>query len=134
MNCTIHRIQFNVNGIYSNLVDDSGNLLSVTLEHAFPNSLGGYDPIIQPGIYTCTRRHSPRFGFDVFQVMNVPGHTFVEMHIGNRNSDSDGCVLLGECGIGDGNGFNMVTNSRETFDKFMELQSGVESFTLTVLA
>ena len=123
----LKRMRADVTGIYSTLTDDAGKFICVTLEHAFQNSDGNYHAIVADGAYTCTRRISPKFGFSVFQVMNVPGHTYVEIHIGNFNCDSSGCILLGEQMVDD-----MITNSKQTFENFMECMNGVDTFTLTV--
>jgi hypothetical protein len=106
-------------------------LCLASLEHAFLQKNGTYAPIIPPGEYNCMRTFSHKFGYDVFLINNVPGHDYVEIHVGNRNADSEGCILIGlaEQSFLDG---ECIVNSRIAFTQFMELQSGVNSFKLTV--
>lgn len=131
MNCVLTRKQARTDGVFGELRDESGNLLSVTLEHAFSDGAGGFKPAIPAGTYTCTRYLSPKHGYEVFVLQNVPGHTFCEIHIGNFNRDSDGCVLLGET-VQIMATQQMITNSGATFRKFMKLQEGVDSFPLVI--
>lgn len=128
MNCTLKRHDYLVDGIFGCLLDDSGDKICVTLEHSFSQPDGSFKPIIQPGTYTVVRRLSPKFGYDIFLITGVVGHTFVEMHVGNVNADSDGCVLLGLQQWGE-----MIIHSRDAFNKFMALQAGVDSWELTIL-
>jgi hypothetical protein len=70
----------------------------------------------------------------VYQILNVPNCTFIEIHRGNVDADSDGCVLLGEQMVrGPGLTPNeMVTNSRITFENFMAFQDNAPTFPLLV--
>lgn len=112
-------------GIFGVLLDEQGNQIAVTAEHAY-NAL----PKLPQGVYTCKRGHHVLHSgpVETFEVLDVPGHSGILLHVGNYpQKDSDGCILLGEERVGD-----MITNSRETFEKFLQLQSGVDSFMLTV--
>jgi len=133
MNLILKRTDFIDTGIFGLLTDTDGNQVAVTLEHAFDsgNGDGTYAPKIPNGVYTCQRSQHRLEGMDhdftTFQIMNVPNHTNILFHWGNYNQDSDGCVLLGNERNGD-----MIMNSKVTFQKFMDLQNGLDTFTLTV--
>ena len=114
-------------GIFGEIRDLAGNFLAVTLEHAFKQSDGSWSGVIPDGQYVCERRQSPHFGYDLFCLQNVPGHSYVEIHVGNVNSDSEGCILLGS-----GLGTNCILDSRVAFQNFMKLQDGVKQFNLIV--
>jgi hypothetical protein len=137
MNLILHRNKFGDQGIFGNIVTDDSNseCVCLSLEHAYLNNTyaayGKYGPKVPSGIYTCTRRMSPKFGFEVFMLNNVPNCTFIEIHIGCFQEDSEGCILVG-CGIGIENGFTMLTDSKIAFDHFMQLQQGVNMFKLTI--
>lgn len=135
MNCILKRTDYLAEGIFGELTDSNGNTLAVTLEHSYDSGDGPscYIPKLSRGIYTCVRHAPNRLPYYTFEVQNVPNFqrkpvTGILIHIGNYNSDSDGCVLLGDERNGD-----MIMNSKATFQKFMDLQVGVEEFTLTVV-
>lgn len=65
--------------------------------------------------------------FETFEVMSVPGHQGILLHVGNFNEDSSGCILLGKDRAG-----GMITQSTLTFEAFMKLQAGVNTFKLVV--
>ncbi len=129
MNIILRRTEESAEGIFGAMTDELGNQVCVTLEHAYDSGLGNgtFAPKIPAGTYTCRRRLSPHFGFEVFEVLKVPNCTFIEIHPGNTEKDSIGCILVGTTRQGDA-----ITQSRVAFDKFMELQKGLDSFQLTV--
>ena len=127
MNWELTRNRKDLYGIFGKFVSQDSKTGLVSLEHAFLQPDGSYAPIIPPGMYLCERRLSPKFGYDLFWLQGVPGHTFVEIHKGNYNKDSEGCILLGTQ-IQSG----ALLESKIAFDKFMELMTGVNSFTLKV--
>lgn len=47
------------------------------------------------GTYPVTLYHSPRFDRLLPLLHNVPGHEFIEIHIGNTVADTHGCILVG---------------------------------------
>lgn len=118
-------------GIFSELRDAKFNkVLWLTLEHSFYGK-----PKIPDGIFTCVRGqhrlHGMTEDFTTFEVTGVEGHSGLLIHTGNWNSDSDGCILLGEGSASSSKG-PMVTASKQAFAEFMQRQAGVDSFTLTV--
>lgn len=122
------RNEFSINGIFGNLYDDSDNHLAHTLEHAYPfDDTGLFVPKIPNGNYICKRRLSPHFGYDVFELIDVPGHDFIEIHVGNIQADSSGCILLGQERIANG-----LIGSRMAFGSFMTMLNGVDQFPLQV--
>ncbi len=118
------RYDYLQSGIFGVLLSDS--FKCETLEHAYADG-PNFVPKIPIGSYQCIRRLSPKFGYDVFLVANVPGHDFVEIHIGNTNQDSDGCILLGQSREG-----GEILSSKLEFDSFMQFLSGINEFTLEV--
>ncbi len=141
MNLTLRRNDFGEFGIFGTLLDEKSNLVAITLEHSYEKDIGPnswvYEPKLPIGEYKCVRglhQLHNQVGFETFEVKGVPGHTGILFHAGNQNSDSDGCILLGrKIALNfDGPG-NMITSSKNTFLKFMDLQRGVNEFTLTVV-
>lgn len=123
MNITLTRNPFRADGITGTLYDEKAHRITDTLEHAFDGK-----PKLPAGVYTCRRRLSPHFGFELFVIEGVPGHDFMEIHPGNKQNDSNGCVLVGTA-----SGGPLLYRSREAFDYLMWLQHGLDTFTLTVI-
>lgn len=135
MNLKLKRIFVSGRGVFSELTDEQGNLIADVCEHAFQQPDNSYDAKVKPGTYTCVRgTHQLDHGgpFETFEVTGVTGHFGILYHPGNTEKDSDGCLLLGEC-FDDSTCPNAVLNSRVAFKEFMDLQQGLDSFTLEVV-
>lgn len=131
MDITINRNDFSSSGIFGVMLNDQGVPIAVTLEHAYLNNDGTFSPKVPAGTYTCARGlhllEGMKAPFETFEVTNVPGHTDILIHWGNWNNDSSGCFLVGQTRVG-----IMITKSLLTFGQFMQLQQGVDFFTLSV--
>jgi hypothetical protein len=132
MNFTLTRNQCGLYGVFGDLKSEDGKATFATLEHSYLCG-PGWAPKVAAGTYTCKRYFSPEHGYDVFVLQNVPAFqgqpvTYIELHIGNYLKDSKGCILLGLK-----KGAGMIEDSRVAFDQFMEIQKGVDSFTLTIV-
>ena len=140
MNLTLKRISASVDGIFSELLDETGKALFSTLEHAYDsgNGDGSFAPKIPNGTYKCVRGQHRlahmAHPFDTFEITGVKGHTNILFHRGNWNRDSDGCVLVGKAMTIGPDGVSMITSSHDAFTSFMNMQSGVDEFILTVEA
>jgi hypothetical protein len=135
MTLILQRTECKLDGIFSELRDVSGDALFLTLEHAYQDPLGGFQPKLPDGEYLCVRgmhklkaMHDP---FETFEVTKVPGHTGILFHVGNFNFDSDGCILVGH-EVKILNGHQALTQSRASFEQFMNLLTGYDEFTLIV--
>lgn len=131
MDLILIRKDSNQDGIFSELRDSSGNLIANTLEHSYPDNNGGWEAKIPKGTYVCVlgqhRLHGMTQDFTTYEITGVAGHINLLFHWGNYDKDSEGCILVGEKRFQD-----MITNSRITFSKFLDLQQNVNQFTLTV--
>jgi hypothetical protein len=131
MNLKLERRLFRDDGIFSDLKNEKGDVIAVTLEHSYDKK-----PKIPNGTYTCKRSphrlHGMSSDFITFEIMNVPGHDNILFHWGNYNKDSDGCVLVGQKVAMMPNGMKMITRSRETFADLMKIEEGLDTFQLTV--
>lgn len=142
MNLALNHGDRGAEGIFGTLLSvDEDHFVAATLEHAYPDGEGGWAPRIHPGTFSCKRgRHrlaDMAEDFETFEITGVEGHANLLFHWGNWNENSHGCVLLGEAqaeGPHAGkNHVEMITNSRAAFARFMQLQEGVDEFTLEVL-
>lgn len=122
-------------GWFAQVHAPDGAPLFVVSTHAYQQPDGSWAPKTPPGAYACVRGiHCLEHGepFETFEVTNVPGHTAILIHKGNLPQvDSAGCFLAG-LQIGVLSGKPAVLQSGVAFDKFMALQAGVDTFTLTV--
>jgi hypothetical protein len=129
MNLKLVRNRIDSTGTYGQLFSEQGELICLTLEHAYLFDHGWY-PKVNDGTYICQRGdHILESGEEIetFEIMNVPNHTGILFHRGNTENNSSGCVLLGSRLSG-----NTLLNSTVAFNKFMALQDGVDQFTLLV--
>lgn len=130
MTLRLIRREFREDGIFSELLNEKSKVLAQTAEHAYNSQ-----PKLPFGTYTCRRGihklHDLK-PFETFEICGVPGHTGVLFHIGNwPQIDSDGCCLLGG-GIAPSSKGQMLTNSKATFEEFMQSMVGTDSFSLIV--
>lgn len=135
MDLKLKRTAYRPDGIFGVLEDEGGARIAVTLEHAYIS--GPYSLClskIPAGTYTCVRgQHQLHSGpIQTFEVTGVPHHSGILFHIGNYNTDSDGCILLGEEMQVADNGMHFINLSRKTWTNFMDLQDGLQSFILVV--
>ena len=125
MNLHLVRKELSEEGIFGELLDETGVLIAYTLEHSY-----SCHPKVPVGTYECVRgMHSLSLGspFETFEVTGVPGHSGILFHCGNTQSDSSGCILVGSHRYG-----NTITESRLAFQRFIKLQEKTDSFTLVV--
>ncbi len=137
MNLILNNSEFREDGIFGHLTDETGNRVCVTLQHAYDSGLGdgSYAPKLTPGVYTCVRGQHKLHNmipFETFKITGVVGHDNILFHAGNFNKDSEGCVLVGLNIVTGPDGKEMITGSKVAFTKLMDLESGLNSYQLTV--
>lgn len=77
---------------------------------------------IPAGRYPVTKYQSPKFGFTVLLLHDVPGREAIEIHAGNFFTDSTGCILPGEKHTDiNKDGYIDVTFSKATLGKLIDL-------------
>lgn len=99
------------------MLDVNGVLKAYTIERPHPDFEAEVH-CIPEGTYDITLYPSPRFKREMPLLMNVPGHTGIEIHWGNWATNSEGCIIVGfPRHIED----QMVLNSVDTFNKLFPL-------------
>lgn len=88
---------------FGELTDQLGRHLTHTLEDMVREVAG--QPVaawkvhgetaIPAGHYRLTRQNSGRFGPGTLTLLNVDGFSYIRMHGGNTEKDSEGCPMLG---------------------------------------
>lgn len=85
---------------------------------------------IPPGTYKVVDRYSPKYG-NHFHVLNVPGRSYILIHVGNYYTEIRGCILVGQTHQDiNKDGIRDVTSSKATMAKLNELLP--KSFTLEI--
>lgn len=74
---------------------------------------------IPEGEYELEYEYSPSKGRALWTIVDVPGRSYVRIHIGNTVDDTEGCPLTGTS-PGRLNGKRAVLGSKKAFNKFME--------------
>lgn len=84
---TVTRLDSTDNGIFGHLTVDVSDFNCVTLER--------HDIAIPKGLYPIELYDSPHNGL-VPLLRNVPGRDMIEIHAGNWEYQSRGCILVGK--------------------------------------
>jgi hypothetical protein len=101
MTYLLERIAQNERMTWGRMLNPDGNFVCYILE---PGTVGTKDengklhPCVPPGIYTVGWYPSPRFGREMLSLIDVPGRSGIEIHAGNKASDSLGCLMPGRKG------------------------------------
>ena len=61
-------------------------------------------------------KFTPRFNHEMIWLQNVPGFEFILIHPGNKESDTDGCILVGQQVFRN----EALTSSRAAYDKLYD--------------
>ncbi len=111
------------------LVSNDGQFACVTLER----SVNGDHPAIPAGTYRVTIDwHHPGTpgSYRCPELLDVPGRSNIQIHIGNAVGDSEGCILVGEREADTG---LAIEESGEAFRRLMAYLEGASlPFTLDV--
>lgn len=76
---------------------------------------------IPKGVYYVTKRQSPKYG-NHLMINRVEGRDMILIHSGNYNTDTKGCILVGDKHIDINNDGQLdVTNSRATLTHLISL-------------
>ena len=130
------RISVTADGAFGVLMIDGVPCGPVTLERTYavaetvPN--GPQYVKVPPGDYDCKMtRFYKGGGIETYEITGVVGHDRLLFHSGNMETDSDGCVLLGQR-FGLLKGRPAVLESRLAFGQFMAFFGGKRTWKLRV--
>lgn len=127
----IKRIAETEHGTFGVILD--GNTpFAITLENRWYNNEPNIS-CIPPGTYFCKRVLSPTFG-NTFEIMDVQDRTHVLFHWGNRDNDTEGCILIAEeFGVLGGEGAILSSNREgKGFKEFIERTEDINDFMLVI--
>jgi len=69
---------------------------------------------IPAGTFRLTKYQSPKFGISVPLLNETPGHSYVEIHMGNTARDTRDCIL-----VGNSRSANTLIDSREALARLV---------------
>lgn len=126
MNVFLDRFKFTDTGTFGMLTNDTGNLC-FTCELPWKDNQHDIS-CIPTGVYDVEKYQSPKHG-DVWQIMNVPNRSNIEIHPANLPSQLLGCIGVGEA-LGELYNLPDVTNSQKTFSMLKSILP--DNFILTI--
>jgi len=129
MKAKIIRIDISKQGVFG-VFTLNNDAFCLTLERPWEDNKPNIS-CIPVNIYLCQRVDSPKYG-DTFQIMDVENRTNILFHVGNKISNSLGCVLLGSS-YGELEGERAVVSSGTAFFRFMKRMEGIDSFPLQII-
>jgi hypothetical protein len=121
MKLKLIRVDATDHGMFGHLSCDSNPFNCLTLER--------HDVYIPVGSYRVTLYNSPHNKRVVPLLHDVPGRDMIEIHIGNWETDSKGCILVGMSR--DGN--TGLSRSKEAFEGLMKVLEGCDDIWLKVV-
>lgn len=115
---------------------EDGTAFACSMELKWKNNAKNISRI-PPGEYVIRRFVSPKFKIETFRIFGVPDRDYCLVHPANVVTELEGCIAIG-------NSFDYVApkgktaddglgNSREEFEEFMKLMTGVNEATLIVI-
>lgn len=109
--CTLQRTSSDSSGTFGQLSDEIGRMLCFTVELPWLDN-HPQTSCIPNGTYNVINYDSPKHG-SVWQIMNVPNRSNIEIHAANTIRDLLGCVGTGDS-MGTVDGLPAVMNSVKT--------------------
>lgn len=120
MKIFIKRLEGTDHGIFGHLTMDGSGFNCVTLER--------HDIYIPEGTYKVTLYKSPKHKGELVPLLHdVPRRSFIEIHPGNWETDSEGCILVGA----DRSGW-ALEHSKVAFNDLMQQLQGCDDITITI--
>lgn len=125
----IDRFAYTLGGTFGTLYLDGW--ACTTLENPWKNN-EPYISCIPTGVYII-KRDTFKGQYENFKLVNVPGRSAIELHIGNTITDTNGCPLLGDkYRIDSITPDYHITDSRKTFREFMSKMVGIDEAVLII--
>lgn len=90
----LHRLPYTENGVFGVFTGANGYPFAVSYERPWILNRSNVS-CIPAGEYICRSKVSPNKGF-VYELQDVPGRTYIYIHIGNDIGDTKGCILIAE--------------------------------------
>jgi hypothetical protein len=126
---TLLRVGSSDHGTFG-VLRDGAIPFAVTMEPPWSNNEQRVS-CIPPGLYTCKRVVSPKFG-ETFEVTGVPGRSHILFHAGNTLDDTEGCIMVAE-EFGGTDMLPIIVSSKRGYGEFMAKQISKDAFEIEVM-
>ena len=115
------------------MLSHEGTPFALTLERPWINNIPN-ESCIPIGLYDCKKYHSPRHGntYEILNVLNRGNGEAIIFHKGNTDTDSKGCILIGEQ-FELINGKPGILRSGDGFNEFITKLNGINWFKLLIV-
>ena len=121
MKWTLIRKLYREDGIFGEMTSEDNKHVFQTLEHAYDDGVK-YVPKIRVGLRPVILYKSPKQGYLVPMLDGEEDkERYFQIHIGNYNEDSEGCILVGLAKGHRANGGVMLTSSKQAFELLMKV-------------
>ena len=114
-----------------------GKFFCYTLEDEYRKIKVKGETRIPAGTYKVALRYSPKFSprtkHDMLWIQNVPGFSFILIHPGNSDDDTEGCILVGS--VADQKD-RKIFNSRDAYKKlyfFVSTEAKNNNLTIEII-
>lgn len=118
MKIALTRLDATDYGVFGHLFLDDNSFDCVTLEN--------HNLLVNPGTYKVNFYDSPEHG--KVPMLEVPGRTFIEIHEGNWERNSKGCILVGHHRDG-----VAIDDSRSTLKKLINALENKGEIWMTIV-
>jgi len=126
---TLNRVKENIDGTFGVLLEGD-QPFCLTIERQWKDNKPN-ESCIPKGEYLCKKIQSEHFGF-TYEITGVPNRDSVLIHKGNLQTNSHGCVILGEQ-FGILNDKCAVLSSGDAFTEFTERLKNETEFKLVIV-
>lgn len=126
MKIVVERIEFTEKSTIGKLTID-GKFFCYTLEDKVRAIKIPKVTAIPTGTYKVSQTVSNRFKILMPLLNDVPNFEGVRMHPGNKNEDTEGCILVGYTKAAD-----FIGDSRKAFKDLMARIKGIENITIEI--
>lgn len=113
----------------------NGVPFALTLERTYPGPRPGTQIVkLEQGFYKCTRSWFHKGGYETFVIHNeiVKPERRILFHRGNKEDESEGCILVGENFVPGPNGQVYLGQSGVGFGELLKLVGKADTFDLFI--
>jgi hypothetical protein len=128
MEFKLQRVYVGEEGAFGVLSKNNEPPFAVTVERTF---LPDHEILIPFGTHKCIRTTYNKGGYPSYEIL-VDGHSEVKFHKGNKESHSEGCILVAEYFHTFKDMQQGIANSAGGFAEFMDHTCSVDEFMLLV--